>query len=74
MSKRRQRLYVTEQTPILGADTTWIRKIPHYGSIPDIGEKLPDVSIPTVKENIMDFAVPKRYRQVEKRAKKSMKW
>ena len=50
--------YVTERTPILGGDTTWIREIPAFGSVPDLGEKLPDVAIPTVKENVFDFAVP----------------
>jgi len=53
--------YVTEETPILGTDTSWVREIPHYGAIPDIGEKVPDVSIPTVKEKFIDVAIPKRY-------------
>ena len=73
MSRRRQSLYVTEKTKILGADTTWIRRIPHYGSVPNIGEKLPDISIPTVKGSIVDYAIPKRYRQVEKKPKKKMR-
>jgi len=49
-------LYVTEDTPILGTDTTWTGKIPHFGSVPNFGEKVPDITVPTVKGNMFDFA------------------
>ena len=63
--------YVTKNTPLLGTDTSWISRIPHFGAVPDLGEKLPDIT--GGGSGVFDFAMGKGNRAIQRR-RRGLPW